>query len=83
MLSSTRRVRAFSSLADDDETDGPTATLKNDDPEESEEDGEDDPALAEERERRLLERERTQKRSPTEKQPTGRVVGIIKRNWRA
>ena len=52
------------------------ATLKNDDAEESDEEGErvtvDEKAL------------RTEPLRPiTEKQPTGRIVGIIKRNWRA
>ena len=52
------------------------ATLKNDDAEESDEEGErltvDEKAL------------RTEPSRPiTEKQPTGRIVGVIKRNWRA
>lgn len=61
------------------------ATLKNDDPDESDEEGEDDGALAEQRERTMLAREsaNTRKSASTEKQPTGRVVGVIKRNWRA
>ena len=61
-----------------------TATLKNDDPDESEEEDENENAArAEERERRALARESAAKKPSTEKQPTGRVVGIIKRNWRA
>ncbi|KAH9967857.1 RNB-domain-containing protein [Russula dissimulans] len=52
-------------------------TLKNDDAEESDEEGE-----------RVIVDEKTLRtevssRAITEKQPTGRVVGIIKRNWRA
>lgn len=53
------------------------ATLKDDDAEESDEEGErvivDEKAL----------RTEFSSRPITEKQPTGRVVGIIKRNWRA
>ena len=53
------------------------ATLKNDDAEESDEEGErvtvDEKAL----------RAEPSSRPITEKQPTGRIVGIIKRNWRA
>ena len=56
-------------------------TLRNDDPEDSEEEADDDPALAEDRERQLLDCEHAQKWSPWEKQPTGCIVGIIKRNW--
>jgi exosome complex exonuclease DIS3/RRP44 len=52
-------------------------TLKNDDADESDEEGErvivDEKAL----------RNEPSSRPITEKQPTGRVVGIIKRNWRA
>ncbi|KLO07368.1 RNB-domain-containing protein [Schizopora paradoxa] len=59
-------------------------TLKNDDPDESEEEPDDENALAEERERRALVRENARKQpASSERQPTGRVVGIIKRNWRA
>ena len=54
-------------------------TLKNDDVEDSDE-GEDNDALIDER--RALKREESKTRN-AEKQPTGRVVGIIKRNWRA
>ncbi|KAF8583853.1 RNB-domain-containing protein [Ramaria rubella] len=59
-------------------------TLKNDDAEDSEEEvGEDDSDEA-----KLLRKERTLSRdtttkAPAEKQPTGKVVGVIKRNWRA
>ena len=53
------------------------ATLKNDDAEESDEEGErvivDEKALGAEGSSRTI----------TEKQPTGRIVGVIKRNWRA
>ncbi|KAI0758758.1 RNB-domain-containing protein [Fomes fomentarius] len=55
------------------------ATLKNDDAEDSEDEGEGDEVLAE---RRVLEAE-SAKRAASSKQPTGRVVGIIKRNWRS
>jgi exosome complex exonuclease DIS3/RRP44 len=53
------------------------ATLKNDDAEESDEEGE-----------RVIVDEKALRTEPpsrpiTEKQPTGRIVGIIKRNWRA
>jgi exosome complex exonuclease DIS3/RRP44 len=53
------------------------ATLKNDDAEESDEEGE-----------RLIVDEKAPRtevssRSITEKQPTGRIIGVIKRNWRA
>ncbi|KAG2063668.1 RNB-domain-containing protein [Suillus decipiens] len=56
------------------------ATLKNDDAEDSEEEGDD--RMVHEHESKALRAEHT-KKAPTEKQPTGRVVGIIKRNWRA
>ncbi|OSD00737.1 RNB-domain-containing protein [Trametes coccinea BRFM310] len=55
------------------------ATLKNDDADDSEEEGEDDEALAE---RKVLQTELA-KQSASSKQPTGRVVGIVKRNWRS
>jgi len=56
------------------------ATLKNDDAEDSDTDGEGDELLAKESK---LQSE-TSKRvvAAAEKQPTGRIVGIIKRNWR-
>lgn len=53
--------------------------MKNDDAEDSEEEGGDDEALAE---RKVLQTELT-KQLTSSKQPTGRVVGIIKRNWRS
>lgn len=59
------------------------ATLRNDDPDSSEEEDNDAVALVEEQERCTLEKEATQTKSSSEKQPTGRIVGIIKRNWRA
>ncbi|KAJ7151585.1 hypothetical protein C8R46DRAFT_1166474 [Mycena filopes] len=54
------------------------ATLKNDDADSDEEDEDDDVARREEKAVRASEAMAQQK----EKQPTGRVVGIIKRNWR-
>ncbi|KAI0076851.1 RNB-domain-containing protein [Panus rudis PR-1116 ss-1] len=54
-------------------------TLKNDDASDSEEEGDDDEAIAEQK---LLEAEAAKRRA-AERQPTGRVVGIIKRNWRS
>ncbi len=52
-------------------------TLKNDDADESDEEGErvivDEKALQTEQPSRPI----------TEKQPTGRIVGVIKRKWRA
>jgi hypothetical protein len=55
------------------------ATLKNDDAEDSGEEGEDenDEVLVKES-RHIQSEKRT-----SEKQPTARIVGIIKRNWRA
>lgn len=55
------------------------ATLKNDDAEDSGEEGEEenDEVLAKES-RHIQSEKRT-----SEKQPTARIVGIIKRNWRA
>ena len=55
------------------------ATLKNDDADDSEEETDDDEALAEQK---VLQSEAA-KRAASSKQPTGRVVGIIKRNWRS
>ncbi|CAL1698566.1 unnamed protein product [Somion occarium] len=55
------------------------ATLRNDDASDSEEEREDDEALAEQK---LLAVEAAKRRA-AERQPTGRVVGIIKRNWRS
>ncbi|KAG6329453.1 hypothetical protein ID866_9636, partial [Astraeus odoratus] len=56
------------------------ATLKNDDVEESGDEADENDTLVQERESRLL---RAATQAPMEKQPTGRIVGIIKRNWRA
>ena len=55
------------------------ATLKNDDAEDSGEEGEEenDEVLVKES-RHIQSEKRT-----SEKQPTARIVGIIKRNWRA
>ncbi|KAF8632063.1 hypothetical protein AX15_002063 [Amanita polypyramis BW_CC] len=63
------------------------ATLKYDDAESSD-DERDEGELNKEvlgREKRLFTKEEkaTQKRARRERQPTGRVVGVIKRNWRA
>lgn len=56
-------------------------TLKNDDAEDSdEEEGEDDVEAA--AERQIVQKEGT-KRPAAEKQPTGRIVGMVKRNWRS
>ncbi|EGN94814.1 hypothetical protein SERLA73DRAFT_171208 [Serpula lacrymans var. lacrymans S7.3] len=57
------------------------ATLRNDDAEDSGEEGEDKETLVRERESKAVRSEISKR--PTEKQPTGRVVGVIKRNWRA
>ncbi|KZT00885.1 RNB-domain-containing protein [Laetiporus sulphureus 93-53] len=54
-------------------------TLRNDDAEESEEEEDDEEILAE---RRVVQAELAKRQAAT-KQPTGRVVGIIKRNWRS
>lgn len=58
------------------------STLKNDDAEGSDGEGELD-----EDEKRLRDREAKMVKAgptdPSEKQPTGRIIGIIKRNWRA
>lgn len=60
------------------------AALKNDDAEDSEEDvgGEKLEETKLLRKEKLLARN-TSTKSPLEKQPTGKVVGVIKRNWRA
>jgi exosome complex exonuclease DIS3/RRP44 len=57
-----------------------TATLKNDDAADSDGEGEDNDAIA--TESKALRTE-TATRLANERQPTGRIVGIIKRNWRA
>ncbi|KAH9043000.1 RNB-domain-containing protein [Lactarius hengduanensis] len=64
-------------VVDQESADQCKAALKNDDAEESDEEGE-----------RVVVEEKTPRtevpsRAPTEKQPTGRIVGIVKRNWRA
>ena len=56
-------------------------TLKNDDAEDEEEDEEDEDDVLH-KETKILKSEDA-KRSQSEKQPTGKVVGIIKRNWRS
>lgn len=57
------------------------ATLKNDDAEDSGEESDGDEFKLREETRAL--RSVHTKKGFAEKQPTGRVVGIIKRNWRA
>ncbi|KAF8999767.1 hypothetical protein BDQ17DRAFT_1360335 [Cyathus striatus] len=60
------------------------ATLRNDDAEESGDEIEDeagDDVLK--REKQVLQEAKKEKEQPNAKQPTGRVVGIVKRNWRA
>lgn len=57
-----------------------TATLKNDDAEDSEDEGDDEAILLE---RKALQKEENAIKQAAAKQPTGRVVGVIKRNWRA
>lgn len=57
-----------------------SAALKNDDAEDSEDEGEDE-MLAQEN--KALQEERVTAPTSSSKQPTGRVVGIVKRNWRA
>jgi len=58
-----------------------SVTLKDDDVERSGEEGESDNDEVIARETRHIKSEHA--RASAEKQPTGRVVGIIKRNWRA
>ncbi|KAL4068784.1 hypothetical protein V8B97DRAFT_1972058 [Scleroderma yunnanense] len=55
------------------------STLKNDDVEESGDEADENDTLVQAREKRAIRAGHT----PTERQPTGRIVGIIKRNWRA
>jgi exosome complex exonuclease DIS3/RRP44 len=57
------------------------ATLKNDDVEDSGDEGEESDGEVTARESRLVKSEEPARSA--ERQPTGRVVGIIKRNWRA
>lgn len=59
----------------------PTATLKNDDADDSEDEEREDDVEAK-AERRITQAE-SAKRLSEEKQPTGRIVGMIKRNWRS
>jgi exosome complex exonuclease DIS3/RRP44 len=54
------------------------ATLKNDDAEDSGEEGEEENDILVKESRHIQSEKRT-----SEKQPTARIVGIIKRNWRA
>jgi exosome complex exonuclease DIS3/RRP44 len=57
------------------------ATLKNDD---AEDDDEEEGDVEEDfNEKRALQKEVTRAKQSGERQPTGRVVGVIKRNWRA
>jgi len=56
------------------------AALKNDDAEDSEGEGEDETLV---REKKVSQEERGVVTPNSSKQPTGRVVGIVKRNWRA
>lgn len=57
-----------------------SAALKNDDAEDSEGEGEDETLV---REKKASGEERGAAPTGSSKQPTGRVVGIVKRNWRA
>jgi len=61
-------------------SDARSAALKNDDAEDSEDEGEDEMLV---QEKKALHEERAAVPTSSSKQPTGRVVGIIKRNWRA
>ncbi|KAG6853480.1 hypothetical protein C0991_004096 [Blastosporella zonata] len=54
------------------------STLKNDDAEDSGDEGDDEEDQFTRREKQVEDVKRT-----SEKQPTGRIVGVIKRNWRA
>ena len=56
------------------------ATLKNDDADDTDEEASDDEEAR--AEQRAL-REANAKRLAAERQPTGRIVGVIKRNWRS
>ena len=59
------------------------AAQRNDNPDDSASEGgpSDEEEDVDRRERRAARD--TAERSPKEKQPTGRVVGVMKRNWRA
>ncbi len=62
-----------------------TVALRDDDAESSDDDGDERDARRREAVLEARERENargTAKANPVEKQPTGKVVGIIKRNWR-
>jgi exosome complex exonuclease DIS3/RRP44 len=59
------------------------ATLKNDDVADSDDEGEGEGAGGDVELAREREEARAVSASSAEKQPTGRVVGIVKRNWRA
>ncbi|KAJ3726993.1 RNB-domain-containing protein [Lentinula raphanica] len=59
------------------------ATLKNDDAEDSGEEGDENGEEVIAKESRVLAVDSIEKHPPSERQPTGRVVGVIKRNWRA
>uniref|UniRef100_A0A0W0FZA6 Ribosomal RNA-processing protein 44 n=1 Tax=Moniliophthora roreri TaxID=221103 RepID=A0A0W0FZA6_MONRR len=59
------------------------ATLKNDDAEDSGEEGDENGEDVLAKESRVLQQEVAASKNSLELQPTGRVVGIIKRNWRA
>ncbi|GAW01453.1 RNB-domain-containing protein [Lentinula edodes] len=58
------------------------AIQKNDDAEDSGEEGDENDEEVFSKESRVLSGSSNQK-PPSERQPTGRIVGIIKRNWRA
>jgi exosome complex exonuclease DIS3/RRP44 len=65
--------------------DGDAATLKDDDAADSEDEGEGEgarAARAEQAEEAQERRDADAARTPRQTQPTGRVVGIVKRNWR-
>jgi len=59
------------------------AALKNDNADDSGEESEDLDEEAKLIRRTKAEAKDVASRNPVEKQPTGRVVGVIKRNWRA
>ncbi|KAF9243101.1 hypothetical protein BU15DRAFT_86519 [Melanogaster broomeanus] len=59
------------------------ATLKNDDAKDSGDEDDDETDFHLRAEAKALRSDEQKKVSVAEKQPTGRVVGIIKRNWRA
>ena len=80
MKSSTRKASLFITWADCLLSSPFLVTLTNDNAEDSEEEGDD--LMVHEHESKALRIERT-KTPSSEMQPTGRVVGVIKRNWRA